>query len=29
MSSKDLKYTQIDPIWAQNMPKWAQMGKPK
>ena len=29
MSSKDLKYIQNVPIWAQNRPKWAQMSELK
>ena len=29
MSSKDNKFIQNDPIWAQNSPKGAQMSKPK
>ena len=29
MSSKDPKYIQNDPIWAENSLKGAQMSKPK
>ena len=29
MSSKDAKYIQNDPTWAQNRSKWSQMSKPK
>ena len=29
MSSKDPKYIENYPIWAQNRAKWGQMSKPK